>query len=50
MQSKNTSSPLYAHAQEQLTQLQFELLTLQEQLEEARKHGQPAGKSPSLKP
>jgi hypothetical protein len=40
----------YAHAQQQLTQLQFELLTLQEQLEEARKQEHSAGKSPRLEP
>jgi hypothetical protein len=38
----------YAHAQQQLTQLQFELLTLQEQLEEAGKQEHLAGKNPSL--
>lgn len=35
----------YAHAEQRLTQLQFELLTLQEQLEGARKREQSAGKS-----
>jgi hypothetical protein len=40
----------YVHTQEQLTQLQFELLTLQEQLEEARKQERSAEKSPSLGP
>ena len=35
----------YAHVKQQLTQLQFELLTLQEQLEEVRNKERPAGRS-----